>query len=52
MLSARNLYLAGTGLLTIAAAIEGGLVPSLGVAGISLVVYGFGKLLAQAGSSL
>jgi hypothetical protein len=48
MLSPRNMYLAGTALLTAAAAIEGGPVPALVVSGVGIMFYAFGAAMAAA----
>jgi hypothetical protein len=48
----RNVYFAGTALVTIGAVIEGGLVPALFVSGGALLFYSFCLALAQAERSL
>jgi hypothetical protein len=46
MLKPRNMYLAGTALLTAAAAIEGGLVPALVTSGVAVMAYAFAVAVA------
>lgn len=47
MLRPRNMYLAGTALLTAAAAHEGGLTAALVVAGVSVMIYAFCAAMAE-----
>ena len=47
MLTARNVYFAGTALITAGSAIDGGLTAALFVAGGALVFYGFLKVIAD-----
>jgi hypothetical protein len=47
MLSPRNLYLAGTALLTTAAAIESGTTAALVTSGVAVMIYAFFVALAS-----